>query len=175
VADSPRIQELRRRVQQDPASPAFAPLAEELRRAGRPQEAIAACRAGLQFQPAYVSARATLGRALLDVGELDEALVEFHTVLAAAPEHLSALRGIGEVHQRSGRLEEALAAFRQALALAREDPDISRAVSSLDARLRPAEAVATVAAPAAGPPSRGRLRRLERFLAAILADRARRR
>ena len=40
MEDSPRIQELRRRIQQDPASLSFAPLAEELRRAGRIQDAI---------------------------------------------------------------------------------------------------------------------------------------
>ena len=94
MADSPRIQELRRRIQQDPASLSFAPLAEELRRAGRLQDAIDTCRAGLAIHPAYVSARATLGRALLDQGALDEALTELTTVLAVAPENLAALQAL---------------------------------------------------------------------------------
>ena len=42
MAENPRIEELRRRVQKDPASIAFAQLAEEFRRAGRFEEAIAA-------------------------------------------------------------------------------------------------------------------------------------
>ena len=173
MTDSPRIQELRRRVQVDPASPAFAQLAEELRRSGRPQEAVEACRAGLEFQPAYISARATLGRALLDLEMLDEALAEFQAVLEAAPDHLSALKGVGEVHQRGGRLEAALDAYGQALALAREDRDLLRAVASLEAAVRPP-------APATPPPmpvpaESPALWRLERLLAGILADRARRR
>ena len=45
MADSPRIEELKRRVQSDPASIAFAALAEEYRRAGRFEEAIETCRA----------------------------------------------------------------------------------------------------------------------------------
>jgi hypothetical protein len=53
-----------------------------------------------------VSARATLGRALLDLGEIDDALFELQAVLSAAPENLMALRGIAEVHHRRGELTE---------------------------------------------------------------------
>ena len=45
MADSPRLEELRRRVQADPASIAFAALAEEYRRAGKFREAVEASRA----------------------------------------------------------------------------------------------------------------------------------
>ena len=69
MADSARIQELRRRVQVDPASIAFAALAEEYRRGGRFEEAIETCAVGLQRHPSYLSARVTLGRALLEVME----------------------------------------------------------------------------------------------------------
>ena len=81
MAESSRIDELRRRVQTDPASIAFAALAEEYRRAGLPDEAIATCVAGLKRHPAYVSARVTLGRALLETGRLDEARIELEAVL----------------------------------------------------------------------------------------------
>ena len=63
-----RLEALRRRVLADPASVAFAALAEEYRRAGRFDEAIDTARAGLDRHPAYASARVTLGRALLRVG-----------------------------------------------------------------------------------------------------------
>ena len=62
MAENPRIEELRRRVQMDPASIAFAALAEEYRRQGRHEEAIQTCRGGLQRHPSYLSARVTLGR-----------------------------------------------------------------------------------------------------------------
>jgi len=60
-----RIDELRGRLQKEPASIAFAQLAEEFRRAGRFREAIDVCRAGLKRHPGYLSARVTLCRALL--------------------------------------------------------------------------------------------------------------
>jgi len=146
VADSERIEDLRRRIQEDPASLAFAPLAEELRRAGRVKEAIAVCRAGLAVHPQYLSARATLGRGLLDLGQLDEAFAELTTVLSAAPDHLSARSGIAEIHRRRGEMVPA--------ALPAQDP------------LRISDVEATRQGEVVG--------RLEHFLAAIVADRQRR-
>jgi tetratricopeptide (TPR) repeat protein len=173
VADSPRIQELRRRIQQDPASLAFAPLAEELRRAGRLPEAVQTCRTGLSIHPEYATARATLGRALLDQGELDAALAELTTVLAAAPEHLAALKGIAEIHARRGNSAEALATYRRAQLLAREDVELGRAISALEEALAP---IQPVAAPDGGPDGEAAVvvRRLEQFLERVVADRARR-
>jgi tetratricopeptide (TPR) repeat protein len=102
MADSPRIEELRRRVQSDPASIAFAALAEEYRRAGRFDEAIDTCNAGLVRHPSYLSAHVTLGRALIDVGRFEEARVPLHYVLKLAPENLAAIRGLAEIHDRLG-------------------------------------------------------------------------
>jgi tetratricopeptide (TPR) repeat protein len=102
MADSPRIEELRRRVQSDPASIAFAALAEEYRRAGRFEDAIDACLTGLARHPSYLSARVTLGRALLEVGRYEEAQQEFEHVLKLAPENLAAIRGLAEIHHRRG-------------------------------------------------------------------------
>jgi tetratricopeptide (TPR) repeat protein len=102
MGETPRVEELRRRVQSDPASLAFAPLAEEYRRLGRLDEAIALCQAGLVRYPAYVSARVTLGRTLLEAGRLPEARHELEMVLEAAPENLTAIRGLAEIHQRQG-------------------------------------------------------------------------
>ena len=102
MADTPRIEELKRRVQSDPASIAFAALAEEYRRAGRFEEAIAACTAGLVRHPAYLSAHVTLGRALLEVGRFEDAREELEHVLRLAPENLAAIRGLAEIHHRRG-------------------------------------------------------------------------
>jgi tetratricopeptide (TPR) repeat protein len=100
VADNQRIEELRRRIQKDPASIAFAQLAEEHRRAGQFEEAVRVCRAGLAQHPAYLSARITLGRALLEMGRYDEAVVEFEYVLKAAPDNLTAVRELADIEQR---------------------------------------------------------------------------
>ena len=102
MADSRKIEELKRRVQQDPASIAFAALADEYRRAGQFYDAIETCRAGLQRHPAYISARVTLGRALLEVGEYDEAQTHLEQVLRSAPENLAAIRALADIHERRG-------------------------------------------------------------------------
>jgi tetratricopeptide (TPR) repeat protein len=141
VADNTRIEELRRRVQKDPASIAFAQLAEEYRRAGSYRDAIATCRAGLSIHPGYLSARVTLGRALLEMNELDSARIELEYVLKTAPENLSAIRGVAEVHHRSGRLTEALTYYKAALALARHDPDLEQTVEEISRAISPAPPV----------------------------------
>ena len=106
MPDTPRIEELKRRVVQDPASIAFAALADEYRRAGRFQDAIETCRAGLLRHPSYLSARVTLGRALLEIGELGEAEAELEQVLRAAPENLAAIRALADIHRRRGETPE---------------------------------------------------------------------
>jgi tetratricopeptide (TPR) repeat protein len=101
VSDNPRIEDLRRRVRKDPASIAFAQLAEEYRRAGDFEEAVRVCEAGLAQHPAYLSARVTLGRALFQLDRLEEARTEFLRVLDAAPDNLIAVGKLAEIHQRT--------------------------------------------------------------------------
>ena len=137
MAEHPRIEDLRRRVQKDPASIAFAQLAEECRRAGQYQDAVATCRAGLGIHPGYLSARVTLGRALIELDDLDTARGELEHVLKAAPENLAAIRGLAEVHHRQGSLPKALEQYRAALALARNDPDLQRTVDELAQKVEP--------------------------------------
>jgi cellulose synthase operon protein C len=129
--DSPRIAELRRRVQADPSSIAFAQLAEEYRRGGSFADAVEVCRAGLERHPAYLSARVTLGRALTELGQLDEAELEFDLVLGTAPDNLAAIRGVAEISQRRGHLHVALAHYERALSLARHDPDLEETVAAI--------------------------------------------
>jgi tetratricopeptide (TPR) repeat protein len=131
MADSTRIEDLRRRIQQDPASIAFAQLAEELRRAGALDEAVAVCRHGLLRHPEYVSARVTLGRALLLLGRFDEAGEELEGVLKAAPQNLAAIRALAEIRARQGDRRAALAYYNRALMLAPNDPELERAVAAL--------------------------------------------
>ena len=100
MPENPRIEELRRRVLADPASIAFAALAEEFRRIGALDDAIETCRTGLQRHPAYLSARVTLGRALIETGDYEGARQELETVLRSAPENLAAIRGLEQIKER---------------------------------------------------------------------------
>lgn len=132
TGDNPRLLELRRRVQADPASIAFAQLAEECRRSGDNDDAVGICRAGLAHHPDYLSARVTLGRALLEIGRLDEAHAELTTVLNAAPDNLAANRALAEMYQKRGQMPEALTYYKRALQLAQHDEDLGHAVEQIE-------------------------------------------
>src|SRR5258705_10971970 len=94
MIEHPRIGELRRRVEKDPTSIAFAQLAEELRRDGDYLQTVTICRDGLARHPGYVSAQVTLGRALMELGEYVEARRQLEAVLQVAPDNLAAIRAL---------------------------------------------------------------------------------
>jgi tetratricopeptide (TPR) repeat protein len=130
-------------VQSDPSSIAFAQLGEELRRAGANEEAIDVCQTGLARHPGYLSARVTLGRALLELGQLDDAHVELSVVVENAPDNLAAIRGMAEIHQRRGELPDALVYYRRALELARHDPELEETVERIQKEVAPPAASET--------------------------------
>ncbi len=141
MADSPRVEELRRRVQGDPASIAFAALAEEYRRAGKFREAVDTTRAGLRYHPSYVSARVTLGRSLMELQEYDQAERELAFVIRTAPDNLAARRALGELCWQQLRFADALEHFRIALTLAPNDDELPAIVRSLEHETQAAAAV----------------------------------
>lgn len=184
MSESPRLEELRRRVQGDPASIAFAALAEELRRAGRFREAVETSRAGLRHHPTYVSARVTLGRSLVEVQEFEQAEREFAFVLRSAPDNLAARRALGELCWQRLRFADALTHFRAARTLAPDDKELPGIIISLERELEaeraaaPTEEVAAADAPHAnGQHANGQtkaspvLAALERFYRAIVRTR----
>jgi tetratricopeptide (TPR) repeat protein len=197
VADSPRIDELRRRVQKDPASIVFAQLAEEHRRLGQYHDAVQVARTGLARHPSYLSARVTLGRALIELEQYDDAQRELEHVLRFSPDNLAAIRGLADIHQRRGELGEAVKEFASALDLApgelvlpdgiRSDrplparpadfeldlpgDDFARSLDALDALTFDLPAASEP--PALDDPDVPVLRELEGWLSAIREDRAR--
>jgi tetratricopeptide (TPR) repeat protein len=153
INDNPRLESLRRRVQQDPSSIAFAQLSEEYRRARQLQEAVDTARAGLAIHPAYHSARVTLGRALLELSQFEDAQRELEQVLKSAPENLAAIKGLAEAHRQQGALGAALNQYRTALAIARHDPELEHTVNDLARRVElesPPVIIATPLEPATG-------------------------
>jgi tetratricopeptide (TPR) repeat protein len=137
VLENPRIEELRRRVQKDPSSIAFAQLGEEYRRAGNFDEAISTCRTGLTRHPDYLSARVTLGRALIETSQLEAAETELSHVLNSAPDNLAALRGMADIFHRRSELPKALKFYRRALTLAQNDPELQQTVDDIERALGP--------------------------------------
>ena len=145
MAGNPRIDDLRRRLEKDPGSRLFAQLAEELRKDGDLEEAINVCREGLKRQPAYPSARMTLGRALFDTGDLGAARAEFETVLKGAPDNILASRLLAECLEGLGDLAAAARQYRTTLALAPGDKQVQGHLDAVEKKLK--------GAPGAPPPA----------------------
>ncbi len=134
VADS-RLEELRRRVAQDPGSRLFAALAEQHRRAGDLAEAVRVARAGLARYPTYPAARLTLGRALLEAGDVRGALAELREALRQAPDSSLASRLLAEALEAGGDLDGACRQLAATLQLVRGDEDLEARLRRLTARL----------------------------------------
>lgn len=159
MPDDARLEELRRRVEKDPASIAFAQLAEEYRRAGAFEDAIRVCRTGLEQHPGYISARVTLGRALLETGQYQDAQAELEFVLRAAPDNLAAIRTLADLHQRTDGDETFLVRSQTPEVRGREEP--------VPQTSDPDPPTSDLSPPTSDPV----LTELERWLAAILFDR----
>jgi tetratricopeptide (TPR) repeat protein len=168
-----RLDELKRRVEADPASIAFATLAEEYRRAARFEEAVDTSRTGLRFHPTYVSARVTLGRSLMELGEHQQAERELQVVLKSSPDNLAARRALGDLYWRQLDLPGALEQFQTAATLAPGDLELTETVQTIRREIAagsaapPATAETAVPSPASSP-ARPVLEALERFYRGIL-------
>ena len=182
MGETSRLEELKRRVEADPASIAFASLAEEYRRAARFEEAVDASRAGLRFHPTYVSARVTLGRSLMELGLFDQAERELHVVARSTPDNLAARRALGDLYWRQGELGRALEQLRTAAGLAPGDGELAELVRELEVEVAAVEPppvepeAAPAAAAAAGAAyeleASAAIQALEKFYRAIVKRRA---
>ena len=114
MQSSPRIEELRQKFHENPRR-YFAPLANEYRKAGDPEQAIAICRAHLAQQPGHMSGHVVYGQALYDAGRMDEARVVFHQALTLDPENIIVLRHLGDIARQRGDVEEARSWYSRAL------------------------------------------------------------
>lgn len=106
MAATARIDELRARFDENPRR-YFAPLANEYRKAGDPETAIAICRTQLARYPAHMSGHVVLGQALHDTGQLAPARQAFSDALTLDPENLIALHALGDLARAAGDDAEA--------------------------------------------------------------------
>jgi tetratricopeptide (TPR) repeat protein len=140
--DTPRIADLRKKLDKDPGSRLFAQLAEELRKEGRFEDAIEVAQTGLQKNPNYPSARLTLARAQLDSNRPGEARAELEQIVKASPDNILASRLLGEALEDLGEREGAIRQFERTLRLSPEDKGLAGKLQELrsKAATRPAPA-----------------------------------
>ena len=105
------------RLARDPASLAFAQLADLYRKAGRTRDAVALCRNGLTRYPHYTTARLILAKALVADGQLAPAQAELEAILEVNPKDVQSHRLVAEVQRRLGHIDEAVRHLEAAMAL----------------------------------------------------------
>lgn len=130
MQSSPRIDELKQKFHENPRR-YFAPLANEYRKAGDPEQAIAICRAHLAQQPGHMSGHVVYGQALYDAGRIEEARVVFQQALALDPENLIVLRHLGDIARRQGDSEEARNWYSRALDGDPQDAEVAAYLAEL--------------------------------------------
>lgn len=130
MQSSPRIDELRQKFHENPRR-YFAPLANEYRKAGDPEQAIAICRAHLAQQPAHMSGHVVYGQALYDARQIDEARVVFEKALALDPDNVVVLRHLGDIARQRGDSAEARHWYKRALDNEPYDAEIAAYVAEL--------------------------------------------
>jgi len=145
-------------VAADPGSPAFRPLAEHYRAAGRPDAALRLVIRGLERHPHDVEAHHLLGVIYQEGGDLVKAFDEWDIALALDAEHFPSRRAIGLLLARRGEWDAAERHLEKALEGDFADPEIRGVLEELHARRRegrgrPSPGRSAAPAPEPGPPA----------------------
>ena len=146
MASSARIDELRKKFDENPRR-YFAPLANEYRKAGEIEQAIAICREHLPQQPGHMSGHIVFGQALYEARQFEEASSVFETALTLDPENLIALRHLGDIALILGNSDAARAWYRRVLEADPRNEEIQSQLATLD------KAASEAPTPAIGPPA----------------------
>lgn len=134
------IRRYEERLAKDPASLAFAALADLYRKAGRIREAIALCRDGLARYPHYTTARLILTKAYAAEGNQEGALAELSEVVAQSPDDIQAHRLLADLHRRRGALDLALKHLDRVVAMDPADREAAKLRDLLRGSGAPGEA-----------------------------------
>jgi tetratricopeptide (TPR) repeat protein len=126
------IEKLREKVEKDPNSKLFVPLAEEYRKEGMLDEAVDVLLKGIESQPGYMSARVSLGKIYLEKGMPEEARTEFENVIRAIPDNLYAQKKLAEIYRDIGEKDLAIQSYRAVLKLNAMDEEALDILKTLE-------------------------------------------
>lgn len=126
------IEKLKVRVEKDPNSRLFLPLAEEYRKAGMLDEAISVLLRGLERHPGYTSARVALGKIYLEKKMVEDARREFEEVIATIPDNLFAHKKLAEIYRDIGEIDRAIAEYKAVVEINPMDEDARSFIESIE-------------------------------------------
>jgi pentatricopeptide repeat protein len=151
---TPKIEELRAKLKADPKSRQFFPLAEELRKIDRFDDAEKVLRDGLAIHPTYLSAWISLGRVLHEAGKYKPATEVLEKALTLDQGNVVAAKLLGESYLALGEKVAAIKKFKLVNALHPNDEETEAHIDRLDRELNPEKyGVVPAAAPAASAPA----------------------
>jgi len=128
----PKIAELSERLQKDPGSRLFVPLAEEYIKAGMLEEAVQVLGDGLKKHPEFFGARVALGRVYFEQRKFREAKGEFEQVLKASPDNLVALRKLLTIYKMEGERDKLRRCCETLLAANSRDAEAQKFLDELN-------------------------------------------
>lgn len=126
------IEKLKEKVEKDPNSRSFVPLAEEYRKEGMLDEAVNVLLNGIEKQPGYTTARVSLGKIYYEKGMLDEARAAFEDVIKSVPDNLYAFKKLAEIYRDIGEKELAIKSFKTVLKLNPMDEDAFNQLNDIE-------------------------------------------
>jgi tetratricopeptide (TPR) repeat protein len=135
----PKIAELSAKLQKEPGSRLFVPLAEEYVKAGMLEEAVQVLTDGLKKHPEFLVARVTLGKIYFQQGKFAEARRELEAVVTVSPDNLVALRKLAVLYRQDKLLDKARHCCELLLAANPKDAEIQQLLQELNAALQPKE------------------------------------
>lgn len=130
MANSALIDDLERQFADNPRR-VFARLANEYRKIGDLERAIAYCRAHIPQAPNYISGYIVLGQALYDGRRYEEARQTFETALNLDPENVIALRQLGDIAVESGDADGARGWYHRLLEVDPQNEDVLAQLESI--------------------------------------------
>lgn len=125
------------RMEQNPNSKYFMPVALAYNKMEKYDEAIEICRKAVERFPSYCPVKTLLAEAYIYKGDAADAKPLLFDVITEDPENYKALKLLGTIYKSTDETGEALKYFKAAYIRAPEDEDLKRSIEELGASVSP--------------------------------------